>query len=284
MPTKLTNPSIEPLALPYPFRGVLAGKQEVVIDVSPTVVTAALGGTSWNGRAPLIQEVGAQASYDSAYAGDVGAGTIPFGGDSVTSDADLNYDPATDTLNAGANLALKNGSGASRTMGIDAGTALAETLVGAALTVPAGTGGVASAGAAGGVGGAGTVRGGVGGAGSAARAAGAGGAVTVKGGDAGAANTGTGGNGGAASLDAGAATGSGTNGAVTVGGTNAETVAIGRAGKVTSLLGLTKVVSLTTAERDALSPQPGAGTIIYNSTTNKLNVRVAAAWEAITSV
>lgn len=38
----------------------------------------------------------------------------------------------------------------------------------------------------------------------------------------------------------------------------------------------------TTAERDALTGIP-AGYVIYNSTTNKLNVRVAAAWEAITS-
>jgi len=42
--------------------------------------------------------------------------------------------------------------------------------------------------------------------------------------------------------------------------------------------------SLTTTERDALTADAvESGQLIYNSTTNKLNVRVAAAWEAVTS-
>lgn len=40
--------------------------------------------------------------------------------------------------------------------------------------------------------------------------------------------------------------------------------------------------SLTSTQRDAI-PTPTAGTLIYNSTTGKLNIRVAAAWEAVTS-
>jgi len=39
---------------------------------------------------------------------------------------------------------------------------------------------------------------------------------------------------------------------------------------------------LTTAERDAISG-PVAGLLVYNSSTNKLNFRVAAGWEAVTS-
>lgn len=39
---------------------------------------------------------------------------------------------------------------------------------------------------------------------------------------------------------------------------------------------------MTTTERDAIA-SPAAGLIIYNTTTNKLNMRAAAAWEAITS-
>ncbi len=39
---------------------------------------------------------------------------------------------------------------------------------------------------------------------------------------------------------------------------------------------------MTTTQRDAIGT-PTAGLVIYNSTTNKLNVRVAAAWEAVTS-
>lgn len=39
---------------------------------------------------------------------------------------------------------------------------------------------------------------------------------------------------------------------------------------------------MTTVQRDAIS-SPAAGLLIYNTTTNKLNVRAAAAWEAVTS-
>lgn len=39
---------------------------------------------------------------------------------------------------------------------------------------------------------------------------------------------------------------------------------------------------MTTAARDAMV-NPPKGMMIYNTTTNKLNVRVAAAWEAVTS-
>jgi hypothetical protein len=39
---------------------------------------------------------------------------------------------------------------------------------------------------------------------------------------------------------------------------------------------------MTTTERDAIA-SPAAGLVIYNTTTNKLNVRAAAAWEAVTS-
>lgn len=52
----------------------------------------------------------------------------------------------------------------------------------------------------------------------------------------------------------------------------------GAAATVTGMV----IQSMTSTQRDALS-SPTAGTIIYNSTTNKLNVRVAAGWEAVTS-
>jgi hypothetical protein len=39
---------------------------------------------------------------------------------------------------------------------------------------------------------------------------------------------------------------------------------------------------MTGTERDAIGT-PAAGLLVYNTTTNKVNVRVAAAWEAITS-
>lgn len=44
------------------------------------------------------------------------------------------------------------------------------------------------------------------------------------------------------------------------------------------------IPKLTTAQRDALSGvNLFPGLLIYNTTTNKFNVRAAAAWEAITS-
>lgn len=42
------------------------------------------------------------------------------------------------------------------------------------------------------------------------------------------------------------------------------------------------IPKISTAARDALTSPP-EGLVIYNTTTHKLNVRVAAAWEAVTS-
>jgi len=42
------------------------------------------------------------------------------------------------------------------------------------------------------------------------------------------------------------------------------------------------VPQMTTAQRNALSSPP-TGLVIYNTTTNKLNFRAAAAWEVVTS-
>jgi hypothetical protein len=39
---------------------------------------------------------------------------------------------------------------------------------------------------------------------------------------------------------------------------------------------------MTTTERNAITSPP-AGLMIYNTTTNKLNVRTASSWEAVTS-
>lgn len=44
------------------------------------------------------------------------------------------------------------------------------------------------------------------------------------------------------------------------------------------------IPKLTTTQRDALTGTDlYTGLLIYNTTTNKLNVRVSAAWEAVTS-
>jgi hypothetical protein len=92
-------------------------------------------------------------------------------------------------------------------------------------------------------------------------------------------------------------------GSVTLGPTNASSVAIGRAGITTTVNGslamgaaadasaLVTLAStthglllprMTTTQRDAIAA-PASGLLIYNTTTNKLNFRAAAAWEAVTS-
>lgn len=62
-------------------------------------------------------------------------------------------------------------------------------------------------------------------------------------------------------------------------------MAFGPTGTVTGNGGTTipafVVQSVTTTQRDAMTAV--AGTLVYNTSTGKLNVKVAAAWEAITS-
>lgn len=79
-------------------------------------------------------------------------------------------------------------------------------------------------------------------------------------------------------------------GAVLFGGTLAVTgnVGIGGAAAASAALTVTSTTQgllfprMTEVQRDAISA-PAAGLVIYNTTTNKLNLRVAAAWEVITS-
>lgn len=139
----------------------------------------------------------------------------------------------------------------------------------------------------------------------------AGGALTVKAGDGAATNA----NGGALALDAGAKAGSGTDGSVAIGATNANAVTIGRTGKTTTIPGALAVTQastltgnvgigaagvasaaltitsttqglrlpvMTSTQRDAIGT-PAEGLLIYNLTSHKLNIRVAAAWEEVTS-
>lgn len=86
------------------------------------------------------------------------------------------------------------------------------------------------------------------------------------------------------------------DGAVLFGGTLAVTgastftgnVGVGGAAAASAALTVTSTTQgllfprMTEAQRDAIAA-PAAGLVIYNTTTNKLNLRVAAAWEVITS-
>ncbi len=76
-----------------------------------------------------------------------------------------------------------------------------------------------------------------------------------------------------------AVTGASTfTGNVGVGGSPAASAAL----TVTSTTQGLLFPRMTEVQRDAISA-PAAGLVIYNTTTNKLNLRVAAAWEVITS-
>jgi hypothetical protein len=72
----------------------------------------------------------------------------------------------------------------------------------------------------------------------------------------------------------------GTDGSVIFGDANLNTKAI--VACVSTTKGFLPPV-MTEAQRDAIAA-PTVGLVIFNSTTNKLNVRGAAAWEVVTSV
>lgn len=76
--------------------------------------------------------------------------------------------------------------------------------------------------------------------------------------------------------------------AVTGASTFTGNVGVGGAAAASAALTVTSTTQgllfprMTEVQRDAISA-PAAGLVIYNTTTNKLNLRVAAAWEVITS-
>ena len=147
---------------------------------------------------------------------------------------------STTTSTVGGNLSLSGAAGAPAS-GATAGS------LGGAFIASGGTGGAAGGGAgAGGAGGGMEIYGGDGGAGTATGVAGAGSSVTISGGDAGTAGAAGGANGGNVTVDGGLKTGSGTNGSVTVGGTNASSIGIGRSGITTSLTGTITVQASST--------------------------------------
>lgn len=306
------NPAFAPSTLPYPFRGVLGPGQSVILDMLPAVFTTFLAG---NIGGLLITEVSASATTDTAAMGDANSdGTITLTLNDVgfanvgASSHTLAVTGAPATTIAGDSVDITAGVGGIASSGAVGGA-------GGAVTETSGAGGAGSSAQVGGVSGAVTIKTGTGGAGSAASAAGASGVLTVQSGNAGA----NGGGGGAATgnvvVDAGAPTGAGTAGAVAVGATNAESLVLGRTGKNVSLPGALAVTQgttltgavgvggaavtsalfavtsttlglllprMTTGQRDAIA-SPAAGLLIYNTTTNKINVRAAAAWEAVTS-
>lgn len=119
----------------------------------------------------------------------------------------------------------------------EAAGATAAGATGAAVTHRSGSGAAGSGATPGGPGGVTTNTTGVGGAGTASAAAGASGALVLTTGAAGANNGGGGAASGAITLDPGAPTGAATAGTVTIAGTNASALNLGRATVVTTISG-----------------------------------------------
>lgn len=312
MPIGVRNPLSQNLTMPAPFRGILKQGQGIALNYTEAQFDTLIGGSANRGNLQITNAPTATV-FDTTF--DVGALTIT----SLTMTGSLGITNAGGTahtigltgsiaaLAIGDSLALASGSGGAATAGAAGGA-------GGAYSVNSGAGGAGSSAQAGGVSGAVTIKSGTGGVGTATAAAGASGVVTLQSGDAGAATGGTGANSGNVVVDAGAPTGSGTAGAVVVGATNAESVVVGRTGKNVSLPGALAVTQattltggagvggaadakailtatsttkgflpprMTTGQRDAIATPP-AGLMIYNTTTNKLNV-FTTGWEAITS-
>ena len=84
----ITNPSIEICALPFPFAGVLKGRQSIKLNVSSATVTAALGGEA-AASALLVKDAEDGGPYDTAYQGSVGTSPLNEASLVVTGDSDL---------------------------------------------------------------------------------------------------------------------------------------------------------------------------------------------------
>lgn len=184
-----------------------------------------------------------------------------------TQDHRIFVDPS-DPATVGRDLTIVSGVGGDATgttdagsgglmlvFGGDGGDASATNLAGdgGGAALEAGIGGTASANHPGGLGGRVAIGFGNGGDGSAAQAAGDGGDVDISTGSGGTDNGGGGGDSGDLTMDTGAATGAGTNGDVIVGGTNAQSVSVGRAGKATTIQGSLTVQQVSTLKSDLIA-------------------------------
>lgn len=66
MPTLVTNPSVEPTTLPFPYQGVLKGKQSVLFAAAPSVVIANLRGVVASAALVITEVPNSTGPFDDA--------------------------------------------------------------------------------------------------------------------------------------------------------------------------------------------------------------------------
>jgi hypothetical protein len=250
--SSIRNPSVEVCAMPYPFQGILQGGQTIILSGTPAQLAALCPSLQ---NAFLVNDLGSYAgATDDATFGAVTETSPNFAG--------LTLNPFAETSGSRAVLTVR---GAADT-GVTASTEQSDVYFNLARTVTWATGALTTQ--------------------RAVRIA----APTYAFAAASTVTT-------AVTVDISGAPVAGTNatltnsyalrvasgpslfsGSVGVGGAPAASAAL----TVTSTTQGLLFPRMTTAERDAISA-PAAGLVIYNTSTNKLNLRVAAAWEVITS-
>jgi hypothetical protein len=261
---------------------VVTGKAQTIADVKTYTSNPVVSGIdAYDSTLALTGKVGSS-SVGGSVTLTAGAGNGAFAGGviTLTTGAGVNGSGATagtapGTLTATCGAAGTSGTGAGGTGGAIAITATAGgATTGAAGAAGAGGGITLTTGVGGADGEGGSGTGGVGGTlalvagnGGAGFTKGNGGAITITPGQAG----GAGATGGGLTVDAGAANG-GTAGAILIGGTDAESVTIGRSTKITRILG--------TARADALASGVSgtAGVVnIFPSTGSRGSIQIQCA-------
>jgi predicted RecA/RadA family phage recombinase len=211
-----TIPLIAPVAIPADTKGVLATEGVFKVDKKNDVFAAG-DAVYWNTTAnPVSGGAGTGAATNST--GDfMGQAVEAATNNSTTVKVKLSAYKVTQTLGGAVTAASVTGNGSDLALTGAAGTN--NSNAGKTVTVVGGAGFPTSAGA----GGATSLKGGNG-----ANNGGAGGAVSIVGGAAKGANAA----GGAVSIDGGAKNGSGADGAITIGGTNAASITLGKMPRV----------------------------------------------------
>lgn len=250
--SSIKNPSVEVCAMPYPFQGILQGGQTIILSATPAVLAALCPSLA---DAFIVTDLGDYSGpNDMAAFGPVEFTSQTFA--AVTIDADAETSGVRSLLTVEA----------PNDTGVTASTEQTDVYFNLGHTVTWATGALATQRAFRVV----------------APTYAFAGASTVT---------------NAVTFDISGAPIAGTNATLTnsyalrvASGASlfSESVGVGGAPAASAALTVTSTTQgllfprMTEVQRDAISA-PAAGLVIYNTTTNKLNLRVAAAWEVITS-